>query len=435
MIISEPLRSFSIRMPQDWQIVSFESLMTSPVRNGIYKSKEFHGRGTCIINMGEIFAYDFISNQEMKRVELTQNEETKYCVEHGDLLFARRSLVLEGSGKCSIVINPIEKTTFESSIIRVRPNHAAVVSLFLFYLLKSPLGKAIVASIATRTAVSGIRGSDLSQIALPIPPLPTQRKIAAILSAYDDLIDNNTKRIKILEEMAQTIYNEWFVKFKFPGHENVKMVDSELGMIPEGWEVKKLGEVADINSASIKKGMEPSKINYIDISSVSTGNIDKIEPITFTEAPSRARRIVKHGDIVWSTVRPNRKSYSLILNPMDNLIVSTGFAVITPDKVPYTYLYHALTTDEFVGYLVNNSTGAAYPAVNSKDFQNAVILRPSNDILSEFHSKVEAVFELKHNFTVKNENLHRTRDLLLPRLISGEIDVSELDINVEEITA
>jgi len=255
-----------------------------------------------------------------------------------------------------------------------------------------------------------------------IPTLSKQQKIAAILGAYDDLIKNNTRRIRILEEMAQALYREWFVNFRFPGHESVLMVESELGLVPEGWEV--------INASTIKKGNEPEEIRYIDIASVSTGKIDKIEPLVFADAPSRARRMVKHGDIIWSTVRPNRKSYSIILSPPPNLIVSTGFAVITAKYVPYTYLYHALTTDDFVGYLTNHATGAAYPAVNSGDFKSALVMLPTKSLLELFHKIVIDLFDHKQNMHQKNANLCRTRDLLLPKLISGELDVSDLHIEV-----
>jgi len=230
--------------------------------------------------------------------------------------------------------------------------------------------------------------------------------------------------------MAKLVYEEWFVKFRFPGHENVKMIPSELGEIPEGWKVQKLEEIANVNELNVKNGEQPTTINYIDISSVTMGKIDETKAITFADAPSRARRIVRHGDIIWSTVRPNRKSFSLILNPLPNLIASTGFAIITARNIPYTYLYHALTTDDFVGYLTNNATGAAYPAVNTNDFNNANILVPPDVFLNQFHNIVSNIFNLKQNLLDKNQNLRKTRDLLLPKLISGEIDVSDLDIRI-----
>ena len=109
-------------MIYSWETCAFGELLAAPVRNGIYKKKEFHGRGQKIVNMGDLFSLDFISSQEMKRIELSDKELANSLVKDGDLLFARRSLILEGSGKCSLVVRPSEDTTFESSVIRARLN-------------------------------------------------------------------------------------------------------------------------------------------------------------------------------------------------------------------------------------------------------------------------------------------------------------------------
>jgi Type I restriction modification DNA specificity domain len=275
----------------------------------------------------------------------------------------------------------------------------------------------------------GIKQSELRKVKVPWFPLPTQRKIASILSAYDDLIENNTRRIAILEEMAQAIYREWFVNFRFPGHENVKLVQSTLGMIPEGWKTDKLSAIADVNARSIKNDLVPDCINYIDIASVSTGRINEIRPMTFAEAPGRARRIVRHGDVIWSTVRPNRRSYCIVIDPVPDTVASTGFAVLSPSSVPFSYLYYAVTTDDFASYLVNHATGSAYPAVNSKDFSDAELLLPSKHLLERFHALVGETLLLANRLQLKNQNLRMTRDLLLPKLISGQLDVEDIDID------
>lgn len=304
---------------------------------------------------------------------------------------------------------------------------------FLYYLFLTKNFNYHLAATATGTKILHTAPERIEAFKFLLPPIAIQHTIASILSAYDDLIENNTRRIAILEEMAHMLYQEWFVKFCFPGHEKNTMVESELGMIPEGWEVVKLGEIADINKTSIKKGFEPLEINYVDINSVSIGIIETTTHMLFADAPGRARRLVKHGDIIWSTVRPNRKSYSLIVHPGINTIVSTGFAVISAKKVSYTYLYEAVTTEDFVSYLTNHATGAAYPAVNTNDFQDALVLLPPNTILYEFHELTANSFEQKHNLQRRNANLRRTRDLLLPRLISGEIDVSSWVEKNEEV--
>ena len=220
-----------------------------------------------------------------------------------------------------------------------------------------------------------ISQTDAQNVEIELPPLLVQRRIAGILSAYDDLIDNNQRRIRVLEDMARALYREWFVHFHFPGHDKVKMVPSALGPIPQGWEVKKLGEIADVNRAQINPRTAPDEVYYIDISSVSPGQINAIITFPFAEAPGRARRIVSHGDILWSCVRPNRRSHALVMQPALNTIASTGFAVLTATKAPFSFLYLATTTENFVTFLTNSATGSAYPAVSAKTFEDAVLLR------------------------------------------------------------
>jgi type I restriction enzyme S subunit len=283
-------------------------------------------------------------------------------------------------------------------------------------------------NLADGAAQPNMSGTQIEGVEIPLPPPPIQTIIGGILAAYDDLIENNTRRFQILEQMAQGLYREWFVNFRFPSHANVKLVESPLGKIPHGWSVRRLDEVAAVNTLSIRRGQEPDRILYVDIASVATGHIDKIEEMAFANAPGRARRIVGHGDTIWSCVRPNRKSFSLILNPPADLIVSTGFAVLTPSRVPSSFLHQAVTTDEFVGYLTNHATGAAYPAVTAKDFEAAKMLVPDESLLERFHAHCEPLLLLKENLLRENANLRRTRDLLLPKLISGALSVENMEV-------
>jgi type I restriction enzyme S subunit len=143
-----------------------------------------------------------------------------------------------------------------------------------------------------------------------IPPLAAQERIADILSAYDDLIGNNGRRMALLEETARQLYREWFVRLRFPGHEHTRITHG----VPEGWERRRLSDVAEVNRESLP-GAYDGEIEYIDISSVTPGSINETTCYDFREAPSRARRVVQHGDIIWSCVRPNRRSYAVIWQP------------------------------------------------------------------------------------------------------------------------
>jgi type I restriction enzyme, S subunit len=210
-----------------------------------------------------------------------------------------------------------------------------------------------------------------------------------------------------------------FVNFRFPGHEKIKLVPSPLGPIPQGWEIKRLKDVAEVNRAQINARTAPEELLYIDISSVSPGQIDSITTYIFADAPGRARRIVQHGDVLWSCVRPNRRSHAQVMHPEPNAIASTGFAVLTARKVPFTFLYLATTTDDFVAYLINHATGATYPAVTAATFEKADLLIPPAPLLNIFANTTIPMAEQVYTLQTKIINLRRTRDLLLPRLLSG----------------
>ena len=260
---------------------------------------------------------------------------------------------------------------------------------------------------------------NFSQIYLNVPDIKTQHRIADILSVYDDLIENNQKQIKLLEEVAQRLYKEWFVDLRFPGHENTKIVDG----VPERWQWCKVRDVADINSSALPKNYKEDFIDYVDLGSVRCGHIETRTRYNLNEAPGRAKRCAKDGDIIWGMVRPNLKAYALVTNPKETDVFSTGFAVLSAKKVPYSYLYCAVTQEEFVAYLVNATNGAAYPAVKPVHFEVADILKPDDKVLEQFHSVADSIYRKKEALENQNHNLRESRDLILPKLMSGEVEV------------
>lgn len=311
-------------------------------------------------------------------------------------------------------------------LLRAKPGH--VDPVFLFYALQSDFGQGELKARGSGTTVLGIKQSELRKVRIPIFALPVQRRIAGILSAYDELIENSQRRIKILEAMARALYREWFVHFRFPGHEKHPRVASPLGDIPQGWEVKKLADVAEVNRAQINARTAPEELHYIDISSVSPGQIDSITTYAFADAPGRARRIVQHGDVLWSCVRPNRRSHAQVMHPEPDTIASTGFAVLSATNVPFTFLYFATTTDDFVAFLTNNATGAAYPAVSGATFEKAALLVPPAPLLKKFGDATIPMAEQIHTLQRQIQNLRRTRDLLLPRLLSGQVELKTAEV-------
>lgn len=272
----------------------------------------------------------------------------------------------------------------------------------------------------------------LKQSRVPVPTdIQVQRRIASILGAYDDLIEVNRRRIVVLEEIARRLFEEWFVYFRFPGHENVPLVSVGETKLPLGWEMKPLATLAAVNANTLRPASAPDRIGYIDISSVSVGTVEKVDWMAFADAPGRARRRVKDGSILWSMVRPNRRSFALLLEPTPDTIASTGFAVIDAKALPFAYLFQVVTTDAFVGYLTGNATGAAYPAVTGAVFERASIVVPPDTLASRYAEVTIPMLRLAAKLRFTNDRLAELRDILLPRLISGELPVSRAENELE----
>jgi len=399
------------------------------INGGAWSENEYTTKGVPVLKVSNMKKDGFVfDNLDFLSVENAKNY-SKNLLKAYDVVIAtvgsHPNLVESAAGRAAII--PIHLFNYllnqNAVCIRTKDNNK-LNQRFLGYLAKSEHFQNYIQNRGKGAANQmRIPIGEIKSYPANFPLLPTQQKIAKILSAYDDLIENNLKRIKLLEEMAQRTYEEWFVRFKFPGHENVKF-DKETGL-PEGWKRVKLGEVAKINSQSLKQGFS-GEILYIDIAGVSPNRINSKTKFKYSEAPGRAKRVLNHGDIIWSCVRPNRKSHAVIWNPEKNLIASTGFCVITPKSLPTSYLYQYLTTDKYVGYLSNLAGGAAYPAVKPIHFIESEIVIPCNELILKYKAKYGASLEISWNLQIQNQHLKEARDILLPRLMTGMIDVDEI---------
>lgn len=306
---------------------------------------------------------------------------------------------------------------------------------FVYYLLSTYASK--VKGLAGGAATPIVSKSIFEDIEAVAPHLPIQRKIAAILSAYDDLIENNERRIQILEEMAQNLYREWFVKFRFPllrsdgsyagqaGHGNVKMVDSPLGKIPERWEVKNLFDVADVtfgfpfNSRFFTS--EPCGLPVIRIRNIlddSTG--------TFTAEKADDKYLIEDGDILigmdgdfhmgrWAGGKAWLNQRITRLRPKTFSRYLLFIAVRKPIQ-------------QFNATIV----GTTVAHLGKSHLERIEVIVPPLPMLAVMNERFDDIFWLEINLKRRNRVLRQTRDLLLPRLISGELDVAELEIKIPE---
>jgi len=260
---------------------------------------------------------------------------------------------------------------------------------------------------------------------LNIHDYPLQQKIASILSAYDDLIENNLRRIKILEEMAQLIYKEWFVNLRFLGHEKVKLVDSEVGKIPKGWKVKELGDVC-----RIVMGQSPKSQFYNNKGEglpFHQGVTDFNKIFTKTRRYCTVlNRIAEKGDILFSVRAPVGR----INVANTKVVIGRGLCAIRSNTNNQCFILMQLI-DKFKEE-DSMGGGTIFKSVTRDDVHAIRIIFPVSNLLLSFEELTQPIFIEMENLTSKNENLRSTRDILLSKLISGEIDVSDLDVAIRE---
>jgi type I restriction enzyme S subunit len=269
-----------------------------------------------------------------------------------------------------------------------------------------------------------IRHADLMAAPVRLPPLTEQRRLASILSAYDDLIENNTRRIAILEEIARRIYEEWFVRFRFPGYEGVRMVGSELGLVPEGWQLCVLGDILENVRIAARAGDHLSSRRYVPIDCIGRETLALAEFKPWTEAQS-SLVLFEEDDVLFGAMRAY--FHKVCIAPFPGVTRTTCF-VLRPRR-PELASFGTMTAfaKPTVDYAAKHAQGATIPyAVWDSSLARMPILLPADGLLRQFEIAVAPMLAWVKGALARQNNLRETRDLLLPKLISGELYLSAL---------
>lgn len=244
--------------------------------------------------------------------------------------------------------------------------------------------------------------------------LPTdeseQRTIASVLTSLDNKIDLLHRQNQTLEKIAETLFRQWFV-------EEAK----------EDWSIVAVGDFVKTNQKTISRNYSFTEIKYLDTSSLNRGLIGELQVLNLKEAPSRAKRLVLHNDVLISTVRPDQQHYGIIKNPEKNLVVSTGFCVITCDKIDPHFIYLLLTNNEMTDYLHSIAEGSTstYPSLKPSDIEKIKFQLPPNEKLNEFKKIATSSWDKINQNHTQIRTLTALRDILLPKLMSGEVRVEK----------
>lgn len=262
-----------------------------------------------------------------------------------------------------------------------------------------------------------------------VPDFGTQRKIAIALSSFDDLIENNRRRIEVLEEAVRLIYREWFVHFRFPGHEGVEVVDSDLGPIPKHWEAGAFSDLVEVRrDAADPEEMEPGSplvgLEHLPRRSTTLRDWDLT-----CDVGSRKSLFVE-GDILFGKIRPY--FHKVVLAPI-NGYCSTDAIVFRPRPEARGQALAVASSDDFVAHAVQTSNGTKMPRANTEVLLHYPVPIPPDGVRLEFESTVRPINAICQNLSAGMRLLAEARDLLLPRLIAGELDVSELDLDLEPV--
>lgn len=395
-----------------------------------FKSKQFTQDDNDIrLLRGDNVAQGFLRWNDAKRWSREEYEAYSSChLQKGDVILAmdrpwisaglKYAWIKEGDLPCLLV----------QRVARLRGTDGLLTD-YLRYVIGSHDFTNHVLSITTGVNVPHISGRDIKAFRFKLPPESVQERVVSILSAYDDLIENNTRRIEILEEMARRLYEEWFVHFRFPGHEEVSFKESELGEIPEGWEVRRLEDTVALNPRT-KVPKEGEKLfvpmGALSESSMIVGSLER--------KPGNSGAKFQNGDTLFARITPcleNGKTGFVDFLPEDQPTAcgSTEFIVLRSVSLCPEMVYLLARSDRFRDVAIKSMSGATgRQRVRLESLVEFPVVQPDNATLEAFQRFVSPCFKQARTLALKNSNLRAQRDLLLPKLVSGEIEVSEVPI-------
>ena len=379
----------------EWKSVKLGELYE--VHNGLSKGRKFFGSGYPFLSFSTVFNNYFIPDELTDLVQSTESERNSYSIHRGDIFVTRTSETSDELGMSCVALKDYPDATYNGFTKRMRPITDRVLPEYIGYYMRMPSFRGEFQAFSTMTTRASLKNEDLLSLSVSLPSLDEQNKIAQTLLNYDNLIENNQKQIKLLEEAAQRLYKEWFVDLRFPGHEDVQIVDG----VPEGWKQSKVTELLEIKYGKDHKALEDGEIPVY-----GSGGVMR-----------RVKQILYSGE---SVLIPRKGSLNNILYvDCDFWTIDTMFYSIPrmKDVAKYSYLY--LITRDMYSFNI----GAAVPSMTTKILDGMDILLPDETALAKFETAVSPLFEKKKLLEKQNEQLTEARDRLLPKLMSGEIEL------------
>ena len=404
------------------------------VNGGAWNQSEYTENGIPVLKVSNFNANSFSIENISYLSKKASNKYKKHVLKKNDLVIAtvgsHQSLVNSAAGRTITINQDISGFYLNQNAVFLRSkNHEILDQIYLTYLGESESFRNYI-QVRGKGAANQMRIAigDIKSYPVTLPPLPTQQKIAKILSAYDDLIENNLKRIKRLEEMAQITYEEWFVRLKFPAHETTP-INAETGL-PEGWKKRDISELC----LKITDGTHDSPKQVEDGIPLITGRhilggfIDFNSAYLISEEDHKKikkRSGLAQGDILFSNIG----TLGNIGVVVQNFEYSCKNVVIFKKKLGFNnFLYTYLSNQNTKNKLDSQSSGVAQKFYSLKFIRALNEILPDNKLINDFDDVVAPIYKLKYQLGKQNQYLKEARDILLPRLMTGIIDVASLKV-------
>ena len=272
------------------------------------------------------------------------------------------------------------------------------------------------------TAQKNLLLRDIRAFEVNVPSLPVQRRIASVLSAYDELIENNQRRIQILERIARALYREWFVEFRFPGHERLPRVASRFGDIPKGWEIKKVGDIAENIRRNVPKGDLDVPRPYVGLEHIPRRSL-ALDAWEMTTELGSNKLEFKKGEVIFGKIRPYFHKVSV--SPFDGVCSADTIVIRARRPEDYAFMVACVSSDAFVAHASATANGSKMPRANWDVLEKYEVVIPQGKVIRHFSALLVGILAQEQMLMFQIHNLRRTRDLLLPRLISGQMVLAD----------
>jgi type I restriction enzyme S subunit len=336
----------------------------------------------------------------------------------GDLVFTQRGTL----GQVAVIPDEgiSDRYVVSQSQMKMTVDGTKADRFFLYYYFSSHEAIERITNFVSSSGVPHINLTTLRNFEVPVPPLDIQKEIASILSAYDDLIENNRRRIRLLEDAARLLYREWFVRLRFPGHEHVRVTDG----VPEGWERKKIGEVSSFISRGITPHYDDDAIGIVINQKCIRDRMVKFEQARRQSKEVPIKKLLRYGDVlINSTGEGTLGRVGQFLDSVENCTVDSHVTIVRPkEDVPIFLFGEQISSSE--DFLAVMGRGATNQTELSRDtIASLQFLNPPHEIAVQFELIKDESAHQMQNLIRQNVALTKARDLLLPRLMNGEIAV------------